>query len=100
MFMDNWLEGKRFAIRCDRSLSYIEVVRNIDESTVLFKTSWRKDYDSSLDLDCDAPFLTTQYEDWLDHKIKKKSAGTPIKVRGGERSSSNIKVITENVFQS
>ena len=90
MFIDNWLEGKTFTTPCDMSLSYSEVVRQMDEGTVLVKTSWKKDYDNSLDLDCDTPFLPTQYEDWLDHTIGEELAGTPIKVPGGGGWSSHL----------
>ena len=41
-FIDNWLEQRRFIAPCDRSLSYSEVVRQMEQGTVLVKTSGKR----------------------------------------------------------
>ena len=54
LFMDNWLDHRDFNEHFDRSFTYNEVARQIEQGSVLLRTTWKQDNDSSSDLDAES----------------------------------------------
>ena len=80
----DWLLKRGHNYDLERPPTYSDVTRHTQEGSIHQKTVWRNDYDSSLETDCDTPFLTDKSRDWLspNSDSEEESAGTPIKVRG------------------
>ena len=70
----------------EKSLTYSDITRHTQESSINQKTVWRKDYDCSLEIYCDPPILRIKSEHWLSPNSddEEKLAGTPFRVRGVE----------------
>ena len=56
----DWLLKKGLTYEMEKSLTYSDITRHTQEGPIHQKTVWRNDYDSSLEMECDTPFLTTK----------------------------------------